>query len=94
MKNCGTIHSGSGKINRYQLLANAVILQAVKDYRMYYRKLQRNPKCDTAMYEVERLEKFFYGGWFKRLTTIDGKWLVERIKKELENERKSNKRNK
>lgn len=31
-------------------------------------------------------ERFFRSQWFKQLTSIDGDWLFEKIKKELEDE--------
>ena len=33
---------------------------------------------------VSETEKFFQSEWFSRLTEIDGKWLLKRLKKEME----------
>ena len=55
-----------------ELLANAIILQAVKDYRHTYLPQTRA--------EIKRL---FRSEWFRALTRLDGETLITR----LENER-------
>ena len=55
-----------------ELLANAIILQAVKDYRHTY----------SPQYRAE-IKRFFRSEWFRALTRIDGEMLISR----LENER-------
>ena len=53
-------------------LCNAIILQAVKDYRK---------ACDD--YARESIEHFFTSDWFKWLTDINGEWLLRELKKEV-----------
>ena len=60
----------------YENLANAVVLQAVKDYRA----------SDTPNAEKE-IEKFFRSDWFHILTKIDGEWLIRKLRKEKAHER-------
>ena len=55
-----------------ELLANAIILQAVKDYRHTY-----SPQCRAE------IKHFFRSEWFRALTRLDGEMLITR----LENER-------
>ena len=55
-----------------ELLANAIILQAVKDYRHTY-----SPQCRAEF------KRFFRSEWFRALTRLDGETLITR----LENER-------
>ncbi len=55
----------------YQALANAVIEQAVKDYRM-----TDDPD------ELAELEKFFRSEWYGVLTSLDPKLLISRLRKE------------
>lgn len=55
----------------YENLANAIILQAVKDYRR-----TRNP-ADRAV-----LEKFFRSEWFSILSKLDGEVLIAQLRKE------------
>ena len=58
-----------------ELLANAIILQAVKDYRHTY-----SPQCRAE------IKRFFRSEWFRALTRVDGEMIIER----LENERTEN----
>ena len=60
----------------YEELANAIILQAVKDYRLAGTRNSRMP-----------IEEFFLSSWFKVLTTISGEMLLEELRKEKRNER-------
>ena len=55
-----------------KLLAKAIILQAVKDYRHTYSPQTR-----------AEIKRFFRSEWFCALTRIDGEMLISR----LENER-------
>mgnify|MGYP007090544037 FL=1 len=55
-----------------ELLANAIILQAVKDCRHTY-----SPQCRAE------IKRFFRSEWFRALTRLDGETLITR----LENER-------
>lgn len=64
----------------YETLANAVILQAVKDYRMAYRKHRKNPAEKAALYEMESLERFFASEWFNMLTDADGRIILKKIR--------------
>ena len=63
-------------------LANAVILQAIDDYRTVCRKLKRRPDLRESAEQKRSLERFFVSAWFRTLTTVDGKELLERIRKE------------
>ena len=56
-----------------KLLANAIILQAVKDYRHTYSPQTR-----------AEIKRFFRSEWFRALTRLDGEMLIAK----LENERK------
>lgn len=63
----------------YSKLANAVIIQAVKDYRVAYRRLMKMPKSKEAQDEVSSLERFFISPWYGTLTDVDGKILIKKI---------------
>ena len=56
----------------YEKLANAIIIQAVKDYRIALR-------CHG---QKRKYEQFFRSEWFSILTSLDGELLMERIKEE------------
>lgn len=66
----------------YEKLANAIILSAVRDYRMARKKLKKRPKNEDAKLMVEDCERFFCSEWFQVLSNIDGKALLERLKEE------------
>ena len=57
----------------FELLANAIILQAVRDYRHTY-----SPQVRAE------IKRFFRSEWFRALTQVDGEMIITR----LENERK------
>ena len=54
-----------------KLLANAIILQAVKDYRHTY-----SPQCRAE------IKRFFRSEWFRALTPLDGEKIIEKIENE------------
>lgn len=58
-------------MNAYDELANAIVLQAVRDYRLHS---NRN--------ELARLEEFFRSGWFSSLTSLDPELLIARLQEE------------
>ena len=55
----------------YENLANAIILQAVKDYRLH----------DDEK-ELVSIERFFRSGWFSTLTSINPEMLISKLRKE------------
>lgn len=69
-------------IDPYEKLANAIILQAVKDYREARKKLKKYPKNKDAKLMVEDCEKFFCSDWFAALTSIDGQMLLKKLQGE------------
>jgi len=58
-------------MNPYEELANAIVLQAVKDYRL--------PDDEQ---ELASIERFFRSGWFNTLTSIDPEMLISKLRKE------------
>ena len=71
-------------MNGYFELANAIILQAVKDYRDLWTVLSANPNDRKAKRELKKIEEFFHSTYFTTLTDLDGKKLLEDIQDELE----------
>jgi len=55
----------------YQELANAIVLQAVKDYRLH----------DNEQ-EISRIERFFRSDWFSVLTNVDPEMIISKLRKE------------
>ena len=66
----------------YENLANAIILQAVRDYRKALRTLSRYPKNRSAQYERGSIERFFRSEWFGILTNLDPELLICRLREE------------
>ena len=58
-------------MNPYENLANAIVLQAVKDYRL---------TDDEA--ELAEIERFFRSDWCGVLTDVDPEYLIRRLRKE------------
>ena len=67
----------------YENLANAIILQAVKDYRQALKLLGRNSKCTSALSTKDECERFFRSEWFRYLTSVDGNMLIRKLKAEV-----------
>ena len=68
----------------YENLANAIIIQACKDYRKAYKRyLRRFRSTDKPDEELVELENFFRSDWYNTLTSIDGEYIMARIRKEV-----------
>ena len=63
-------------MNPYEELANAIILQAVKDYRL----------TDDER-ELQEIERFFRSGWFGVLSKVDPEFLIKELRKEKRHDR-------
>lgn len=61
----------------YRNLANAIVVQAAKDYRKALRQLRRNPRYETARNEKNEVERFFHSEWFHYLTNVDPDYLLD-----------------
>lgn len=70
-------------ITPYENLANAIILQAVKDYRDALKKLEKRPNYEPAKIIKNEVERFFRSGWYRELTSIDGNILIKKLKSEV-----------
>ena len=57
-------------MNGYEELANAIILQAVKDYREALRLLSMNPNDKSAKRDQRNIERFFRSEWFSILSDL------------------------
>lgn len=63
-------------MNPYKNLANAIILQAAKDYRL----------TDDEQ-QLQEIECFFSSGWFGVLSKVDTEFLIKELRKEKQNDR-------
>ena len=71
-------------ITNYENLANAIILQAVKDYRVALKCLKVNPKNKSALADKDEVERFFRSDWFSALTSVDGEMLIRSLTMEVD----------
>ena len=70
-------------LSPWQKLANAIVEQAVKDFRIAQARVKANPQnADHAKAEVSQLEHFFRSQWFEVLTNVDGNLVLSRLRKE------------
>ena len=67
----------------YERLANAIVLQAVSDYRVALKKIKAHPKNREAISEALEIEKFFRSGWYSILTDVDGEYLIRALQDEI-----------
>lgn len=59
----------------YHALINAVILQAVKDYRAAL--------DDENTSGISECERFFRSDWFTFLTDVDGEIIIRQVQREI-----------
>ena len=70
-------------VNGIENIAHSIIFHAVKDYRKALKILRRNPRHKEYKEMIADCEGFFLSKWFTTLTNIDGKVLMEKLKKEV-----------
>lgn len=61
------------KYEPYHALINAIILQAVKDYR--------TALDDENTSGIAECERFFRSDWFTFLTDVDGEIIIQQVKR-------------
>ena len=69
-------------------LANAIIIQAVKDYRAALRDKKKSHQ-ELREHKIRECEKFFRSEWFEILTKLNGELLLNRLQEEYQNESNS-----
>ena len=76
----------------FEKLANAIVVQACKDYRDELNWLsahqpvteedEEDEKYIGHLSEKDSIERFFVSDWFCALTDLDGQYIMQRIRKE------------
>ncbi len=69
--------------NPYENLANAIIIKACTDYRNALKRVEKNRNNKEAIHEVLELEKFFHSPWYNALTTVDGDFIIRKLRAEI-----------
>ena len=75
--------SKNSNLNPYEELANAIVLQAVRDYREAVKKLSRGRKNRDAQATKEECLRFFRSKLFSLLTDLDPEFLIRRLDEEV-----------
>lgn len=71
------------EITIYENLANAIVLQVVKDYQSALKRIKMNPANKDAMLDAMECERFFRSGWYSALTKVDGEYLINKLREEV-----------
>lgn len=71
-------------VTNYENLANAIILQAVRDYRTTLKCLKNNPWNRDADRKKNEIERFFRSQLFTVLTSVDGELLICSLHEEVD----------
>ena len=66
----------------WEELANAIVLQAVKDYRTAEWRVRRYANAKKSQDRVRECERFFRSDWFRALTDINGEDLIRQLRSE------------
>ncbi len=75
------------KLVNVELLIEAIVKCAVKDYKAELRHKKRIKNNETT----KTIEKFIVSPYFESITGLNGKWIVEEIKSRIENSKATNK---
>lgn len=69
--------------DKYEDLANAIVITAVKDYRDVLKKLKKHPNSNYLKHTKNEIERFFRSKWYSVLTDIDPEFLIEKLNEEV-----------
>ena len=70
--------------NPYANLANAIVLQAVKDFRKCIKEVKRNGRNkEQAIREMRKIVEFIKSPWFRVLTNLDPQILLKKLEEEV-----------
>lgn len=67
----------------YQKLANAIIVMAADDYRELCKAGKLKTKVGSKYTSIDSIEDFFRSDYYKSLTELDGEYLLEKLKEEV-----------
>ena len=63
-------------------LARAIVLRAVRDWRSAAETLREHPGNQQTMRMLGDCEEFFLSDWFVDLTSLDGGFILRKLKEE------------
>lgn len=68
----------------YENLANAIVVQAFKDYNRALWRLSQDPHDFVAASNKKKLDRFFDSNWYSLLTDVKADILVGEAKRQVE----------
>ena len=69
-------------MQEYNILANAIIEQAAKDYRTAQERLREHPDSAKSQRAAREIAGFFHSDWFWLLSTASGPMILKKLKEE------------
>ncbi|QAT62992.1 hypothetical protein EQM13_16190 [Acidilutibacter cellobiosedens] len=69
--------------DKYEDLANAIVITAVKDYRDVLKKLKKHPNSNYLQHTKNEIERFFHSKWYSVLTDIGPEFLIKKLNEEV-----------
>lgn len=73
-----------GRDEAYTELANAIIAEAVKDYKWHVKRILSGKGKDTDYNEISKIETFIKSDYFRSLTQVDPQVIMEYLEKQWE----------
>ena len=70
-----------GTMENYFMLAAAIVIQAVQDYRILLKRHLKRPDDWQIKSELDSCRRFFCSGWFSTLSGADGEEVMNMIEK-------------
>ena len=67
----------------YENLANAIVAQAVEDYRKALSRLVKYPYSKLALSQKHEVERFFRSDWYGMLTKLNPDVLINKFSAEV-----------
>ncbi len=70
-------------MNAFEYLANAIIIQAARDYRDALNKLSRGRENADAVGAKAECERLCRSEWYQALTSVDAQLLIRKLNEEV-----------
>ena len=67
----------------YIELKNAIIIQAIIDYRTALKNLSINYNVEKSQHMKSSVERFFRSEWFDGLYDLDGEFIMKKVREGL-----------
>ena len=70
-------------------LAEAIVVQAARDYCIVLNQLKFNKDDESAECEKDKIERFFHSSWYNLLTNVNADYILKRIQQNVNRRMKS-----